>query len=157
MLTGWEQTGGRLTAEGMLEITLLYMTDDSDEPVHVQQEEPFRLTFAAQAGEQDHLTLTCGDVEASAITSDRVEMRYIMHLDISGVREETARLVTDALPVATGTPEGSIVLYFTQPGETLWDIAKRYRVPVKEIRELNPEVADELQPGQGVVVWHRMK
>lgn len=157
VLTGWEQTGGRLTAEGMLEITLLYMTDDSDEPVRVQQEEPFRLTFAAQAGEQDHLILTCGDVEASAITSDRVEMRYIMHLDISGVREDTARLVTDALPVATGAPEGSIVLYFTQPGETLWDIAKRYRVPAKEIRELNPEVAEELQPGQGVVVWHRMK
>lgn len=157
VITGWEQVGGRLTVEGMLETTLIYMTDDSDEPAKVMQEEPFRITFAAQADEKDHITLTCGDVEASAITSDRVELRYIMHLNISGVRGEKARVVTDVLPVATDAPEGSIVLYFTQPGETLWDIAKRYRVAANEIRELNPELVEEPKPGQGVVVWHRVK
>lgn len=155
VITGREQIGGRLTVEGMLEVTLLYMTDDSDAPVAVFQEEPFRITFAAQAGEGDSLTLTCGDVDVSAITSDRVEMKYIMHLAVSGVQTDGVRLVTDVLPVATEAPEGSIVLYFTQPGESLWDIARRYRVPVKGIRELNPELVDEPKPGQGVVVWHR--
>lgn len=155
VMTGREQLGGRLTVEGMLEITLLYMTDDSDAPVTVFQEEPFKLTFAAQADENDFLTLSVDDIDVTAITSDRVEMKYIMHLAVSGVRAETVRLVTDAQSVAAGAPDGSIVLYFTQPGETLWDIARRYRVPVSGIRELNPDLTGEPKTGQGVVVWHR--
>jgi len=141
----------------MLEVTLLYMTDDSAAPVAVFQEEPFRVTFAAQAGEDDTLALSVGDVDVSAITSDRVEMKYILHLDVTGQRTQEVRLVTDAQPVAAAEPDKSIILYFTQPGETLWDIARRYRVPVKEIRELNPELTGEPKTGQGVVVWHRCK
>lgn len=155
LVTGREQLGGRLTVEGVLEVDLIYMTDDSDEPRAVSQEEPFRMTFAAQAGTEDHLRLRCSEVEANAITSDRVEMKYIMTMDVSGVQTQQARLVTDALPVAAAAPEGSIVLYFTQPDETMWDIAKRYRVPVRELKELNPEAGEELAPGQGVVVWRR--
>lgn len=156
VITGREQIGGRLTVEGMLEVSLLYMTDESEEPAAVAVEEPFRLTFAAQAGEEDVIGLTCGDVDAAAITSDRVELRYVMHLRVAGTEAETVRLVTEVLPVASDAVDGSIVLYFTQPGERLWDIARRYRVPEKEIRELNPELVEEPKPGQGVVVWHRM-
>lgn len=157
VLTGREQIGGRLTVEGMLEVCLLYMTDDSEEPAAVSVEEPFRITFAVQAGEEDFISLTCADVDAVAITSDRIELRYVMHLHLSGTQAETVRLVTEVLPVSAGAMDGSIVLYFTQPGERLWDIARRYRVPEGEIRELNPELVEEPKPGQGVVVWHRIK
>ena len=151
----WEQTGGRLTVEGSLGVTLLYMTDDDETPQTVTMQEPFRMTFTAMAGEQDFIHLTCSQVDANAITSDRVELKYIMHLSVAGTQAETARLVTEVLPVASGSTDGSIVLYFTQPGERLWDIARRYRVPEKDIRELNPELIDEPKPGQGVVVWKR--
>ena len=155
VLTEWEQMGGRLTAEGMLEITLLYMTDDSGAPVSVRQEEPFRVTFAVQAEEGDEVMLSLSDADASAITSDRVELRYVMRAVVCGMESRTARLVTEVLPVAAASPEGSIVLYFTQPGETLWDIARRYRVPVREVKAINPELAAEPEPGQGIVVWRR--
>ena len=157
VMTSREQHGGRLTVEGMLEVTLLYMTDDSAAPVAVFQEEPFRVTFAAQAGEEDTVTLSVGDVDVAAITSDRVEMKYIMHLNVSGYRTENVSLVTDAQTVEASEPDTSIILYFTQPGESLWDIARRYRVPVKDVRELNPELTGEPKTGQGVVVWHRCK
>lgn len=155
ILTGREQIGGRLTVEGMLEVTLIYMTDDSDVPVTIFQEEPFRVTFAVEAGDDDFLTLTVGDVDVSAITSDRVEMKYIMHLTASGMKTAQASLITDAEKIPAEKPAGCIVLYFTQPGESLWDIARRYRVPVRQLRDLNPDVADEPKCGQGVVVWHK--
>lgn len=155
VMTGREQLGGRLTVEGMLETTILYMTDDAEAPVAAQAAEPFRLTFAAQAGGQDCIRLHISDIEASAITSDRVEMKYIMHLALQGSDVETYRIVQDAAAEAAPPPDGSIVLYFVQPGETLWDIARRYRVPVEEIRRLNPEGTNEVRPGQGIVVWRR--
>lgn len=155
VMTGREQIGGRLNVEGMLEVTLLYMTDDSDAPVAVYQEEPFRVTFAAETGEGDVISLTASDVDVSAITSDRIEMKYILHMQSSGLVTDEARLMTDAAMVASGSPEEGIVLYFTQPGESLWDIARRYRVPVTDVRNLNPDLGGEPKTGQGVVVWHR--
>ena len=53
-------------------------------------------------------------------------MRYVMRVTISGMESAAARLVTEVLPVAATAQEGSIILYFTQPGDTLWDIAQSY-------------------------------
>ena len=155
VLTGREQLGGRLMVEGMLEATLLYMTDGSPAPVAVFQEEPFRAAFAAEAEEGDLLTLCMADVDAGAITSDRVELRYVLHLTVSGVRSKRVRVVTDAQCIAAPAPDESIVLCFVQPGESMWDIARRYRVPMKSLREMNPEVGGEPKTGQGLVVWNR--
>ena len=157
VLTGRERIGGRLNVEGMLEVTLLYMTDDSPAPVAVRMEEPFRMTFAAQTGEEDFIALTMTDVDVNAVTSDRVEMKYIMHLQASGTRTREARLVTDAACAPAEEMPGGIILYFTQPGETLWDIARRYRVPVREVQNLNPGLKSEPKVGQGVVIWRREK
>lgn len=154
-LASREQIGGRMTAEGTMDVTLLYMTDDSDAPVSVRQTAPFRMTFAAHTQPEDILTVSATEVDAMPITSDRVEIRYILHLDAEGIEQESVRLVTDAQPVAAGEPTGDIVLYFTQPEETLWDIARRYRVPTEDIRALNPELTGEPATGQGVVVWRR--
>ena len=47
------------------------------------------------------------------------------------------------------------VLYFTQPGEGAWEIARRYRIPESELRALNPDLQGDPKTGQGVVVWRR--
>ena len=154
VMTSREQLGGRLTVEGNLQITLLYMTDDVSS-VSVHQEEPFRVTFAVQAEEDALMSLWAGEVDASAITSDRVELRYILRLLADGIEKQTLRLVTDAQPVAAEKPTDDIVLYFTQPGETLWDIARRYRIPEARVKEMNPELTGEPRTGQGVVIWRR--
>ena len=153
VMTGREQHGGRLTVEGMLEATLIYMTDDSPAPVTVRQEEPFRLTFAAETAEEDELTLTVWDAEAAVITSDRIEVKYVMHMSAAGVRTAAATLVTDAAPVEAPESARGVVLCFPQPGETLWDIAKRYRVPLDTVKSMNPGA--EEGGSKGVVVWRR--
>lgn len=157
VMTGREQIGGRLNVEGMLEVTLLYMTDDDPAPVTVHQEEPFRMTFAAETAPEDFIRLHVSDVDVSAITSDRVEMKYILHMTSHGVQTKSARLITDAVSVAAEEVDSGIVLYFTQPGERLWDIARRYRVPLTEVRALNPDLSGEPEVGQGVVVWRRAR
>ena len=132
------------------------MTDDSDAPVTVFQEEPFRLTFAAESAPEDFLTLTVGEVDVSAITSDRVEMKYILHLRGSGLETQEASLATEAERVEAEPPSESLILYFTQPGEETWDIARRYRLPRAQLMEMNPGLENaEPTPGQSVVVWHR--
>lgn len=156
VLTGREQIGGRLTVEGMLEVTLLYMTDDSAAPVAIYQEEPFRMTFAAQTGPEDFLSLRAGDVDMSAITSDRVEMKYILHLTASGLDAQEVQMATEAERVSADSPSDCLILYFTQPGEAVWDIARRYRLPQSQLLDLNPALQSAPPAsGQSVLVWHR--
>lgn len=155
VMTNFTQQGSRLITEGVLETTLLYMSDGGDAPVSARMEAPFRTSFAASAASEDIVSLTAASVEAVPVTSDRVELRYILHAEIDGVQAEQVSLVTGAAAVPAAAATEDIVLYFTQPGEGTWDIARRYRIPVSELRTLNPELSGEPKAGQGVVVWRR--
>ena len=154
-MTSQRQNGARFTAEGTMTVTLLCMPAEGSTPVALNLAAPFSQTFAAQTDDGDALRLSVTDIDALAITGDRVELRYVIHLDGSGSRSAAASVVTDVTQREAAPEDGSIVLYFVQPGESLWDIAKRYRVSEEEIHHLNPELAQEPQPGQGIVVWHR--
>lgn len=155
VMTGFTQQGSRLVMEGVMEATVIYLSDDGAAPVSARMEAPFRTAFAANASPEDIITLTAANVEAVPVTSDRVELRYILHADIEGVQGEAVSLVTDAAAVPAAPTTSDIVLYFTQPGEGAWEIARRYRIPESELRALNPDLQGDPKTGQGVVVWRR--
>ena len=121
----------------------------------IEQEEPFHALFATQAEPTDELRLAASQVEASAITGDRVELKYILHLLAQGVRTAEAEVVSEAVPVDAASVEPGIALYFIQPGESAWDVAKRYRVPLSELQQLNPELPDQPRPGTPVIAYRR--
>ncbi|MBR3019539.1 MAG: LysM peptidoglycan-binding domain-containing protein [Clostridia bacterium] len=145
----------RLAADGVLDITLIYQTDDSDVPVSVRQEEMFHTVFSTQALPDDSLTLTAAQVEPSAVTGDRVELKYILRLHADGVRKGEAALVADAASVPAAEVGKGIILYYLQPGETVWDLAKRCRVPLGDITRLNPALPDSPDAGTPVIAYKR--
>ena len=155
VMTSRVQQGSRLLTEGVMEATLVYMTDEGDAPVSARVEAPFRAAFAASAAPEDIVTMSAANVEAVPVTSDRVELRYILHMDVEGVQAEAVSVVTEAAAIPGDAPTQDIVLYFTQPGEGAWDIARRYRIPVGDLRALNPDLTGDPKTGQGVVVWRR--
>lgn len=155
VLTAFSQQGSRLMTEGVLESTLIYMSDEGSTPVSVQVEAPFRAAFAASAAPEDIVTMSATNVEAVPVTSDRVELRYILHAGVEGMESQAVSVVMEAAAVPATETTQDIVLYFTQPGEGAWDIARRYRIPESELRALNPDLSGDPKTGQGVVVWRR--
>lgn len=155
VVTAQECTGSRVNVEGMLEITLLYMSPGSPAPVTVHQEAPFRTSFAALCSPDGSITLTAGETEAVPITSDRVELRYVLRLTCDATEVQRVNLVTDARETASEPPEEGLTLWFVQPGETWWTIARRFRVRQEALRQLNPDMPEELTPGMSVVVWRK--
>ena len=77
------------------------------------------------------------------------------HLLAQGVRTAEAEVVSEAVPVDAASVEPGIALYFIQPGESAWDVAKRYRVPLSELQQLNPELPDQPRPGTPVIAYRR--
>lgn len=151
-----EKKGEKLITEGVMEVSLLYLTDDSDIPVSVQQEQPFRAVFTTKAEPGDEMDLTVLQAEPSAVTGDRVEVKYILQLQAEGVRKAGAALITDAVPAAVTPPsEKGIALYFLQPGEELWDVARHFRMPVQALKSLNPDLTETLMPGTKIIAYKR--
>ncbi|MBQ7655705.1 MAG: LysM peptidoglycan-binding domain-containing protein [Clostridia bacterium] len=155
VLAGAERQKDKLAVDGVLDMTLIYQTDDSDVPVSVRQEDAFHAVFATQAQPDDDLTLTAVQVEPSAVTGDRVELKYILRLHADGVRTGEAALVADAANAPAQEIGKGIILYYLQPGETIWDLAKRYRVPLDDITRLNPDLPESPAAGTPVMAYKR--
>ena len=155
VMTDWSRSGGKLNVEGMMETTLLYMTDGSDAPQTYHTEEPFRMSFACDLSLPESLTLTPGNIEVIGVTSDRVEIKYILHLDCYDVKLKENPLVTQVTAQPAEAPEPGILLCLSQPGETVWDIAKRYRVSPDSLKRMNPDLQDGCDTPQRVLLWQQ--
>ncbi len=150
-----ERQGGKLAMEGILEVTLIYQTEDNPVPVSLEQEEPFHAVFATQAEPEDALTLTAEQVEPSVLTGDRVELKYILRLRAEGVRKAGADVIVEAEETAAPPEKRGVALYFLQPGESLWEVAKRYRVAPSALETLNPGLSEDAPAGTPVITYKR--
>lgn len=156
IVTDVSKTGGKLTVEGMMEVCLLYMTDDTAAPQSYLTEEPFRASFACDLCQTEALTLQTTGVEVSCVTSDRVEIKYILHLSCYDVALGEEPFITDLSHQPAPADDSGILIYFSQPGESVWDIAKRYRVSCDSLRAMNPVLTGaDVTDGQRVILWRR--
>lgn len=156
VVTDMTQAGGKLSVEGMMEVTLLYMTDDTETPQTYQTEEPFRMCFACEVSLPESLVLTTSNIDVNGITSDRVEVKYILHLDCHDVQLASEALVTQVEQEPAEEAEPGILMYFSQPGESLWDIAKRYRVSCDSLKRMNPDLEEDgSTQAQRVILWRK--
>lgn len=142
IITDLTRHAGKLTVEGMMDVTLLYMTDDDPAPQSCRMEEPFRMVFACDPALPEAITLTPGSVDVSAVTSDRVEVKYILHLDCSDVQLQPQELVSQVTAVPGEEIPSGVLICFAQPGETLWEIARRYRVSTEALEKMNPGLSE---------------
>ena len=62
--------------------------------------------------------------------------------------------MTDVTEQPAQPAEPGILLCFSQAGEGVWDIAKRYRVSCDSLKRMNPDLQDGVA-GQQVILWHR--
>ncbi len=155
VLLSAEKQNGKLLVDGMMETTLLYMTDDSDAPVSLSTEEPFSMAFACELGDPEAVRLTPTNVEVSGVTSDRVEIKYILHLAASDVLLADEPIVTDLRRAPAEEAAPGVVLCFAQERETLWELAKRYRVTPESVLRMNPSLSADVpcEAGQSVLIW----
>ena len=45
-----------------------------------------------------------------------------------------------------------IVIYIAKEGDSLWDVGKRYYVPISQIKETNDMTTEEIKPGDKLLI-----
>ena len=149
-----------LMIEGILDVTLLYLTSDDRTPVRsVSRQIPFKCSAQAAGITKNSIyQLDTGLEQLNALMTgnDTVEIKATAALDfmvlepvtetvITGVKEEPLDLrALQALPGIAG--------YIVQEGDSLWNIAKKFHTTMGNIITTNDLPGEQIKAGQRLLL-----
>lgn len=121
-----------INAQGTIGVDVVYL--DNSKEVHSQSLElPFSQLFILPDNARWELVNTAfsiEDVGFDITSNDSIEIGIKMRIKLRATKYENVECA-DALNTAKEdtVERAPIILYFTQPNDTLWSIAKQYRIP----------------------------
>lgn len=137
VIAGWRTEGESTHVEGILESTAVYLASPGGEITCARGELPFALELDGAFDPEAWVEVNASDAEASALMSDRLELRCRLKARAEGRGSLTRELITDAQTVEAAASRRGVALCYPQPGETRWELAKRYRVRPEEMQPLS--------------------
>ena len=149
-----------LHIEGVLEVSLLYLTDDDAEPIGASVEMvPFHCVAEADGIDENsvwQMNLGLEQLTAVMLGGDSVEIKAVISADLivlQPIREPVVTGVhTEPLDIKKLQQMPGIVGYVVQPGDSLWIIAKKFHTTVDNIKETNGLSGDIIKPGDRLIL-----
>lgn len=151
---------GALYIEGVLEVHLLYLTADDTEPIKSATELiPFQYMAETPGITQNSVyQLNTGIEQLTAVMlgNDMVEIKAVIALDILVLQPVSEPVITNAavepMDVQKLQKLPGIVGYIVQPGDTLWNIAKKFHTTVDNIMAANGLSDSTISPGDSLIL-----
>ncbi|MEC9488378.1 MAG: SPOCS domain-containing protein [Halanaerobium sp.] len=156
---------GGVNIDGQIEGTILYVAvapeGEPQQPVHFSEWVfPFANFLEIEGADEGMTAYTNVEVmrsSAERVDEDTVEITAIIEKFAKVVEFKQLEIVTNIVSVSPVTEEPcppSYVVYVVQPGDTLFNIARRYQTTVEAILEANPEITnpDRLEVGQKLCI-----
>lgn len=144
-------TDGESVIDGVIEATVMYIPSGGGLPVSFRGEMPFSVKCHGTLNDTSLVCIDCPGIEATAIMSDRVEVRCEL-------RVHASTLVISSPEIVTGIEEGEalnrrpgIILFWPRPGDNIWTIGRRYGIPVSDVRSMNGD-SDLIEEGRAMVL-----
>ena len=130
--------------------------DAESHPLMLEQRAAFSWTLPQQFSEETLPPVTVQNCTYTLTGSDSVTLQIELLLSGQVLRQTVCTLLTDVqIDPESRLPDDSqyaLRLYFGQPGESLWEIAKRYHTAESAIREENDVSADSLAAAQMLLI-----
>jgi len=155
----------RVSIEGVIGCNVLYLSDSQDEPVCcVSRDLPFKQVLdirGAREGMRLDTEMNIEHINYNVISAGEIEVRFVISI-INRVNKTVSIPVVEE---ATEEPldekrlenRPSVIIYFTQPDDTLWKVAKKYGTTVERLKkDNNLENADALAPGTQIIIPKRI-
>ncbi|MBQ7793066.1 MAG: DUF3794 domain-containing protein, partial [Clostridia bacterium] len=142
-----------LTVNARLDVSVLYLSDNKENPVCCRKAEiPILHTVDAESMSDVTVMAECEHISYALTGGGDVEIRASVL--ISGEERAVVKrqIITE---IQKSDTEGSneIVIFFATGGESLWDIAKKYKVDSGYIAELNGIDGEEvIEKGRKLII-----
>lgn len=150
---------GSVTVSGFINTCVLYLAHDSNMPVAcISHTSSFSHTFEVHGIEKNSVCDAKSDIEhlSYSINGDRsLELRIIVSISLKAVNPASTELICEINWSEDSAEERlpSAIVYFVQKGDTLWDIAKRYKTTPEAIIADNGPEKNLLSPGNRIYIF----
>ncbi len=149
-----------LMVEGAVKVDILYISDsDEDRLGSLTRELPFSQKIDALGIENDSFYTVRMDVEQLITTmlgSDELEIKLNIGMNALILTPGGTQIITDIsqeeLDYNLLKKLPGICGYIAKPGDTLWDIAKKYYTTVEKIMDLNKLASENIKPGMKLLI-----
>jgi LysM repeat protein len=149
-----------LSIDGVLEVQLLYLTDDDAAPVQsVTEMLPFHYDAQVQGITKDsiwYLETGLEQLTAAMTGGDSAEVKAVVTLELLVLQPVCQTVIRQAEVTPLDTKKvqkmPGIAGYLVQPGDELWDIAKRFHTTQDNILVTNHLNSDQLHAGDVLIL-----
>ncbi len=149
-----------LVMDGVLDVKLLYLTDDDSQPVQSSQEMiPFHYEAEVPGITPDSVWYLEHGVEqltAVMVGGEMAEVKAVICLDILVLQPTRQNVIQRAQLAPLNTARlkemPGIVGYLVQQEDDLWKIAKRFHTTVDNIMMTNDLTSEEVRPGDCLIL-----
>lgn len=146
----------KLALEGNIEFNILFYRNDKKVLENKKMELPFQQVVRIanlQTNMNPQIDLNVYEIEYKAIGGNQEQIRLNLNISVQNSEEldiNSIRNIEIADEELGKIP--SIIVYYVKGGDTLWDIAKKFRTTVEEIKSVNELIDDFIYPNQQLII-----
>jgi len=144
ILTDYSISEDKTTVEGILEATVMYKAMEGIQPLYsFIQEVPFRHYVDLEGLQEDmeaEVELFIEEVNYNVVNGEQVELKVNVGAICEAYCSKTIDVIANIEELEEEvnlTSRPSLTIYYMQPEDTLWNVAKKYYTTVQKIMETN--------------------
>lgn len=149
-----------ILVKGGMQVKVMYITGDDDNPyASVEAQIPYQYTLEVPGIRPEDVGKVRPQVEQLQVTmldGEEMDVKAVLCFATMVFAGMPVDLIGDIqVSEPDSTVMGSLpgmVIYVVKEGDNLWNIGKKYYIPVDRLRELNHLNSDELQIGQKLLI-----
>ncbi len=151
---------GGIAVTGMLHVTTIYLCTNGQNTLYATKSSlPFQHVIDVPDMDPfcvHHIHWSLEQLVVTMLDSDELDIKAVLSFEALVFTTKKTNLITDIkvedLDMNKISELPGIVIYIAGTGDTLWDIGKKYYVPIAQLKEVNELVSEEIKAGDKILV-----
>lgn len=148
---------GKVTYQGEISLTFIYAEENTSRINVKNLVEPFEFTATSQnitTKSKIETNIEISKKDFMVMSDGNIDIKIDLNFKLNIVKESEINIIDDITESENRNREiYSIVIYYTKPGDTLWNIAKKFGSTIDEIVKVNNiENPDVIMPGEQLFI-----
>lgn len=149
-----------IMVQGSLQVKVMYITGEDEAPYGCTQAQiPYQYTLEVPGIQPEDMGDIRAEVEQLQVTmldGEEMDVKAVLCFSTMVFQSMPVEFISDINVAELDSSKMSslpgMVVYMVKAGDNLWNIGKKYYVPVDNLRSLNGLESDELKAGQKLLI-----
>ena len=154
------QVENGILLQGSLQVKVMYISGEDDAPYGCTQAQiPYHYTLEIPEIAPEDMGKVHAEVEQLQVTmldGEEMDVKAVLCFSTVVFKSVPVELISQVTVSELDSGKMSslpgMVVYVVKDGDNLWNIGKKYYVPVDSLREMNSLDSDELKAGQKLLI-----